>query len=238
MSSNNQERFIRKLRDRLMSGSKHPHPGRWHQREWTATAVRDAARDNQSPQFHEQHALITQFTSELAAVGGKADCCSDPAQLSAMLAQIGPATGIRTVTIEADSRWSMPAWTPWHDALRATTPHVIVAEDYNVGALAKADIGVTLANYGIAETGTVVLSTGPGRSRVVGLLPPVHLVLLPAANIKQTRNDVFTELHSADIQTDRPSYTVLITGPSRTADIEGDLTLGVHGPQKLYVLIV
>lgn len=105
--------------------------------------------------------------------------------------------------------------------------------------IAHSGIGITEADYAIADTGTLVLLSGPERPRGVSLIPPVHLAIVKKENITSNIGelfDIFNKLHEG--QKPVPSCTTFITGPSRTADIELNLTLGVHGPKELHVLIV
>lgn len=100
--------------------------------------------------------------------------------------------------------------------------------------LFKSDVGVTGAQAGIAETGTVVLDSSVDRNRLVSLVPPVHIAILDASRIYTTLGETLAALQSGDEVS--PAIT-FITGPSRTADIELTLAIGVHGPQELYVII-
>ena len=96
------------------------------------------------------------------------------------------------------------------------------------------DVGITTAQAAIAETGTLVLDSDRERHRLVSLLPPVHIAVVDAASIFQTLGEALAFIHqNGDIS---PAVT-FITGPSRTADIELTLTIGVHGPQQLYVIV-
>lgn len=92
-------------------------------------------------------------------------------------------------------------------------------------------VGVTWADLAIAETGTVVLSAGLDRPRLASLAPPVHVVLV-------RKNDIVPHLEDAMERYGSGRTSVLITGPSRTADIEGVLVRGVHGPGQLIVVCV
>ena len=96
------------------------------------------------------------------------------------------------------------------------------------------DVGVSNAQAAIAETGTLVLDSACERHRLVSLVPPVHIAIVNASAIVETLSEALTLL-----QRDKeisPAIT-FITGPSRTADIELTLTIGVHGPQELYVIV-
>ena len=107
----------------------------------------------------------------------------------------------------------------------------IVPSHAGKDALARCDLGVTGVDFALPETGTLVLRASPERSRADSLLPRVHLAL---ARPKNLRADLAAVLH--EMRAD--PYVVFITGPSRTADIELTVTIGVHGPQVLYAWVV
>jgi L-lactate utilization protein LutC len=98
---------------------------------------------------------------------------------------------------------------------------------------ASADVGVTRAWRGVAETGTVVLRSEEGR--LAGLLPPVHLVLLAAVDLRPGLTEVYAD---AAAGAGLPAALVQVTGPSRTADIELTLVTGVHGPGEVHVVVI
>lgn len=96
------------------------------------------------------------------------------------------------------------------------------------------DVGITTAQAAIAETGTLVLDSARERHRLISLVPPVHIAIVDAATIFQTLGEALEFIHqNGNIS---PAVT-FITGPSRTADIELTLAIGVHGPQELYVIV-
>jgi L-lactate dehydrogenase complex protein LldG len=102
-------------------------------------------------------------------------------------------------------------------------------------ACAAADIGITSADYALADTGTLVMLSSPREARLVSLLPPAHIAVVPRERILTGLDELFTLLpHPADAT----SSMVLITGPSRTADIEQILVRGVHGPGQITVVVV
>ena len=96
------------------------------------------------------------------------------------------------------------------------------------------DVGISTAQAAIAETGTLVLDSARERHRFVSLVPPVHIAIIDAASIFQTLGEALAFIHQNN--NINPAVT-FITGPSRTADIELTLAIGVHGPQELYVII-
>jgi len=96
-------------------------------------------------------------------------------------------------------------------------------------------VGITSANYALADTGSLVMLSSAAEARMISLLPPAHIAILPADRILTGLDELFTVLpHPAEIT----SSMVLITGPSRTGDIEQILVRGVHGPGELTVVVV
>jgi L-lactate dehydrogenase complex protein LldG len=88
---------------------------------------------------------------------------------------------------------------------------------------------------GIAETGTLMLPSGPARPVLNNLLPDHAIVLLQAVDIVASYEDAFDRLRAEGLM---PRNVMLVTGPSRSADIEQTLELGAHGPRRLHVLII
>jgi len=102
-------------------------------------------------------------------------------------------------------------------------------------ACAAADVGVTSAAYGLADTGSLVMFSTGEEARMISLLPPVHVAVLAKERILTGLDELFLRHpHPGEAA----SSMVLITGPSRTADIEQILIRGVHGPGELHVIVV
>ena len=102
-------------------------------------------------------------------------------------------------------------------------------------ACATAGFGITSADYALADTGTFVMISSLHEARLVSLLPPAHIAVIPANKILPNLDELFARVPRPAEQT---SSMVLITGPSRTADIEQILVRGVHGPGEIYAVIV
>jgi L-lactate dehydrogenase complex protein LldG len=102
-------------------------------------------------------------------------------------------------------------------------------------ACAAADIGITSADYALAATGSFVMLSSASEARLISLLPPVHIAIFPRSRILANLDELLSILPRPADQT---SSMVLITGPSRTADIEQILVRGVHGPGEVYAVIV
>jgi L-lactate dehydrogenase complex protein LldG len=102
-------------------------------------------------------------------------------------------------------------------------------------ACVSADIGITSADYALATTGTIVMLASPSEARLISLLPPVHIAIIPRSRILANLDELLTIL---PLPAEQTSSMVLITGPSRTADIEQILVRGVHGPGEIHAVIV
>jgi len=99
-------------------------------------------------------------------------------------------------------------------------------------ACSRFAVGITSADYALANTGTLVMLSEP---RLISLLPPVHIAVIPAGCLLSSLDELLSILPDPA----RVSNSmVLITGPSRTADIEQILVRGVHGPGEIHVVIV
>lgn len=96
-------------------------------------------------------------------------------------------------------------------------------------------VSVTGALAGVAETGTLVLLSGPDSPTTLNFLPDTHIVVLPAARIVGAYEDAWKMLRDGG---DMPRAVNWITGPSRTADIEQTMQLGAHGPRRLHIVVV
>ncbi len=102
-------------------------------------------------------------------------------------------------------------------------------------ACAEAEFGITSADYALADTGSLVMFSSAEEARMVSLLPPVHIAIVPRPKILTGLDEL---LSVAPRPTDRSSSMVLITGPSRSADIEQILVRGVHGPGEIHVVVI
>ena len=98
-------------------------------------------------------------------------------------------------------------------------------------ALARCDLGVTEVDFALPETGTIGLLSSREKPRSVSLLPRVHLAVMGPEALRADLHQVFAEARDHH-------YLILIGGPSRTADIELTVTLGVHGPSALHLWVI
>ncbi|HVU89362.1 MAG TPA: lactate utilization protein C [Pirellulales bacterium] len=185
--------------------------------------------------------LPGQLAVEITAVGGQATVVDDlPAArevLSTLIEQYRPKTALcwqhpvleRLAVDSFLAERGIARLT--HDGLAALPPN-----EQRQRILA-ADIGITSVTFAIAETGSLVMMSEPGRERLASLLPPVHVAIVERSQILPDLFDLFTEVQRAGYE-NLPSNLAFITGPSKTGDVEFTLTTGVHGPGKWHVIVV
>jgi L-lactate dehydrogenase complex protein LldG len=110
-----------------------------------------------------------------------------------------------------------------------------VIDSWRSELFTQIDAGLTRARSAIAETGSLVLWPDVSEPRLMSLVPPVHFVLLDAGAIHA---DLFSAMTTERWTGNLPTNALLISGPSKTADIQQTLAYGAHGPRELVVLVV
>jgi L-lactate dehydrogenase complex protein LldG len=199
-----------------------------------------------SPFVHPpQDDLAAQFADELARLGGSTyRCPDDAAALEAIRGILQPREAASVIAWALDQ-----IGLPGLDALLAEmnvalldaqVAHTDDGRAARLQTLEPALVCISGADVGIAESGTLLLLSGAGRGRLASLLAPVHIAVLRSAQLVRGLAEALAAVqarHGPDIFAARSNLT-LITGPSRTADIELSLTLGVHGPREVHVVLV
>ncbi len=184
--------------------------------------------------------LIDRFGDELASLHGvmhRAASAADAARIAVALTE----SHGRGPVLSWDEPWLdcpglLPAFaSAGIDVVRFAPPSDGGARREALDAIESIEVGLTGAFAGLADTGSLVLASGPGRSRAASLLPPVHIAMLRQSRVFATL-PAFLAANSGVV--DLGSNVVLVTGPSRTADIEMSLTHGVHGPREVHVIVV
>ena len=174
------------------------------------------------PRAQSPDEILARFLGELAALGVESHL---ETTAEAVRGRVAAIVGRRTTLT-----WD-PEWLPYDVA--SVLPSAVHGTDARE-AQAAADVGVTGCDGAIAETGSLVLLAGDGRPRAASLLPPVHLAVVRRAEIRFSMGEYFRDRAGAIASA---SSCMVVTGPSRTADIELTLTLGVHGPGKVIVVV-
>lgn len=206
----------------------------------------DAMRQRAAAQWQD---LWARFATELEAVGGQGHRAADAAAAAATIAALASQRAAsRFVT------WDLAALGLGSvaESLRGqgfevqnASPPRAEAEDPATRArlrvaLAEADLGITGASYAVAETGSLLLISGEGRSRLVSLLPRVHVALIRPEHLVPAMRDLgaILEVEHREGRAADASCLNFITGPSRSADIEFVLARGVHGPGEIHVILI
>jgi L-lactate dehydrogenase complex protein LldG len=170
--------------------------------------------------------LPAAFTEEAEALGVQVRRVG-PGGVPGFLSEVVAAHGVRRAVVSRD-----PEAVGAAAALEALG--VTVDDWAGPATAAAADLGVTGAAFGIAATGSLVVAADRAGGRSVSLLPPVHAALLPVGSLLATPADLWRRMEKA-FPAGMASQVVVITGPSRTGDIELVLVRGVHGPGHVWV---
>lgn len=184
--------------------------------------------------------LVESFTRELEALSGHVHVLTETASVVPTVLQILQQHQAQRIIAWDETSLGVPR------LLGTLTQAGIAVEDSSLPAdpaerrdkLAQLDgvlVGLTGAQGGLADTGSLAVISGPGRGRLTSLLPPVHIALLPAQKLYPSL-PAFLAAHPNAAAAG--SNLVFITGPSRTADIELTLSMGVHGPKEIHVVII
>jgi L-lactate dehydrogenase complex protein LldG len=182
--------------------------------------------------------LVQRFRAELAALGG---AVHEATGLDAVLQIVQPLIDAQPErrVLAWDDRWLPVGGLAAALTASGVTVDRQLADDLASPArradLASAGVGLTGAEAGLAETGSIVLVSGPGRGRLPSLLPPIHVALLARRALVGSLSAFLAA--RPDLVTAGSNY-VCITGPSRTADIEHTLSRGVHGPREVHVVLI
>lgn len=184
--------------------------------------------------------LIHKFEQELAAVGGVTHRVPNAAAACVCVLGIASEHKVRKAIVwDVELIRGLDLTTALGEAGVELLTAGGASELPGFGVAATADIGITTVDYALADTGTIVLRSGTAQNRVTSLLPPVHVAFLRPEQIVSGVDELFPLLDRERESTGRlDSAVTFITGPSRTADIELTLVVGVHGPQELHVILL
>ena len=180
----------------------------------------------------DERSLIETFRQQLESVGGHCLTVRDENELTIALKSIvaelkSIGTQTRRVALS-----DAPVLRRLAREIEGDTNEVSIVP--GIKDLFAYDIGITTAQIAIAETGTLVLESDRERHRLISLLPLAHIAIVDSKDICATLGDAIRQVRRNSETS--PAIT-FITGPSRTADIELTLTIGVHGPKELYVIV-
>lgn len=174
---------------------------------------------------------VGRFLEELGAVGGHGARVENLAEAQDHVVSLARERGAESLV-----RWDDAELIGFDAPLAEAGVEVALwrdLEDFRAVA-SRADIGLSTASWAIAETGSLVLESGPGRGRSVTLLPPTYVAVLRAGRILGTVPEAIGKYAGGRL----PSNVCFHTGPSRSGDIEMSLVTGMHGPGDVHVVVV
>ncbi|HET6261824.1 MAG TPA: lactate utilization protein [Chloroflexia bacterium] len=192
-----------------------------------------------TPLTHE--ALIEAFTERARAVAALVSMVRSVEEAAALISssEVPTVTGRHTATSQALAHYA-----GLREALQGRGIELRLAEELDTGAGGQSataaslagDVGIVLCRAGVAETGSLLSIEETLAARLLGMLADTVYALLPARGIVPTLDEMGHTL--AQLSREGTRYVSLITGPSRTADIERVLTIGVQGPKMLHIIIL
>lgn len=153
------------------------------------------------------------------------------------LAEILTARGAQTLLIakEHEIGRALQSATKGREDLPQLLIYDEPVKNWQQALFSEVDAGITSTRGGIAETGSLILWPSADEPRLMSLVPPIHIAVLKASELYTTFHDA---MQSQNWAAGMPTNALLISGPSKTADIEQTLAYGVHGPRELIVLVI
>jgi L-lactate dehydrogenase complex protein LldG len=183
--------------------------------------------------------LASAFARELEEVGGKFLGILSPAEVTNRIVSLAGELGAKTVALGQGVAADMDAIGEALERADFRIVRTLPVADTERAAMrsrvAEAGLGIAEADFAIASTGTLAVVSNANRPGSLTLLPPASLVIVQIDHVMPNLAEVLAEMGPSGVAANR---LTLITGPSRTADIEKRIVLGVHGPKSLHVIVM
>ena len=182
--------------------------------------------------------LIERFSTELAGQTGVVHRASDISDAKRILSEMSKAEGIRSVISSSDDivksldlqEWGITAGIEVISADSLSERETLKDKAFSL------DAGITGADFAVAESGTIGIAAGKSMPRLASIAPPIHIAVIHLGKLFPTYETAMQNyIESTKAM---PSQLVLITGPSSTADIQATPFKGMHGPGKLFVILI
>src|SRR5882757_675566 len=202
------ENILKKIRQALVNPTPVPFP----QSEGNSSVYTPPSQENE-----------IEFAENFGRISGRFIYCADIAELTVQLEQLVTAQSWAHVFCREPQLLSI---------LEKPLKGILIRED-----LSEADVSITTCEALIARTGSVLMSSAKESGRTVSVYAPVHICIAYTSQLVYDIRDGL-EMLSVKYKDRIPSFITLATGPSRTADIEKTLVVGVHGPKDVYVFLV
>jgi len=177
--------------------------------------------------------LITLFQKEIEKIGGKATKVNTLEELLEVIDKISLKNNSKIIAMTDLEIYGESI----EEYLTTKGLKIIKTESTNIEIIKEADIGITLADIGISDSGTIGISFERNVELAVSSLPYIHIVILNSKNLVKNLFDAYEYINDNIKKNNRRTIS-LISGPSKTADVEQILIKGVHGPNELHVIII
>lgn len=202
------ERMLKKIRQALLQKREHPYP-----------------QFEDSPLYREEEEdLALNFAAHFTTASGQFIYCEDTIQLIENL----------IILVEKKKLRNIVALEHNVQELLAAYEFPFIASDQG---LSEIQIGITGCEALIARNGSILVSNASASGRRLSSYPPIHIVFAKTSQLVMDIKDAMDQMQNR-YGADLPSFISIITGPSRTADIEKTLVMGAHGPKELYVFLL
>jgi L-lactate dehydrogenase complex protein LldG len=215
-----------------------------HGNELREMAARTPGPNPAGPFVAPEPDLVEQFRAQFTLLRGYPHVCADNAEALAALREIltnHQATQVLTWDLAAIPLPGLEALL--NELQIAQAPGQILGATDHAAAMARlgpVPVGISGVDAAVAESGTMIVVSGPGQGRLASLLPPTHVAIIPRDRIARSLPDgvALVRRRYGDALFRDHSNMTFITGPSRTADVGGEIVLGAHGPAEVHAIIV
>lgn len=183
----------------------------------------------------DRSALIKQFKSELEKINGECFVASDYEDATKIISSIIKQNIYKRAVVNSSILIKESIFLD--NSMNIKFVRDLDAHQDFRKVLAATDVGISYAEYLVAQTGSAILVADNNEPRLLSLLPEASIIISEAANLVSDLSEAMKLLSARNLFS-IPNCVTIVSGPSRTADIEKVLVTGVHGPKKLYVIIV
>jgi L-lactate dehydrogenase complex protein LldG len=182
----------------------------------------------------DRETMIERFSTELAAQAGVMRRASDLADLRCILSEISKAEGIKSMIASNDETEKSLGLLEWgaSNGFKVFGAETLHDREALKEKAFSVDAGLTGAAFAVAESGTIGIAINRDMPRLVSIAPPIHIAVIHVEKLFPTYETAIESIETM------PSQLILITGPSSTADIQATPFKGMHGPEKLFVILV
>jgi L-lactate dehydrogenase complex protein LldG len=179
---------------------------------------------------------LVNFKVRAEAVGAKVHPAAGMNRAAEVIAELAAAKGQPRIAV-APSHLDLPDQ-DWQTLLGDLKSKLTIETPDTAGEIAALQVGLSYADLAVMETGSLVFATNDLAARMVAMLTYIHIAVVPASRMVEGLDQVGEQLQRWQGGGGDRRYISMVTGPSRTADIERVLTIGVQGPQELHIVLV